>query len=337
MAVPAPAVEAAAPAAVPVPAHNWALVDHQVTDVLSEARTRQAAAWRSEILSVSRTMTYRVEREFIPWYLSFGRRKLEELKAYNIHAKDVLVEWITGQYEPSARSALVETFETEFTDRVVRPDDLARDIRRIGREVAESYAADVARGLRGVQDESGLSFVELREYLDRRPPLTYVSADGRVRTIPALALITPHPAWLDLGDEIAAAATTRLDHLPRVVDLATMVDAQGRSIFAVGENAALYFTSYLVYWAGLIILIRTGVIPFSLFSFLLGWVLWETFAWGSWIGLEYLDFEQTRAILSPIIEERAVQWLAQVRSLLADTGPDGPLRALHLLEQPGRP
>jgi hypothetical protein len=99
----------------------------------------------------------------------------------------------------------------------------------------------------------------------------------------------------------------------------------------VGKNAGLYFGSYVIYWIFLIILIRSGVIPISIFGALIGWVLWETFAWGSWIGLEYLDYEQTKAQLEPVIIDRCDIYFTQMRAILTDHSPTGPFKALFQL------
>lgn len=314
--------------------HDWAAIDHDVAELLVTARQRQGLVLRRRIAALVATLRNRVDREFVPWYLSFGRRKLEELGAYNLYARDCLIEWLTGEHQQSAQISMISTFEDEFSRQVVRPDGLRQHLEQIGQEMADDYARHVAVGLREIQDGAGISFADWQTHLAGMPSLSFTGADGRRRSLTMDAFAAPHPVWLDLGSGIGTAAAARFDHLPRIVDLTTLVDGKGRSIFSAGENAGLYFGSYLVYWLVLIGLIRSGLIPFSLFGVLLGWLLWETVAWGSWIGLEYLDFEQTRANLAPIIDVRVDAWLAQLQALIADDGPSGPLKVLYQLEYP---
>lgn len=335
---PAARVEtAAAPAETAValrPAgRDWSAIDRQVAQVLLTARLQQAAVLQRRAAALAASMRSRVGRDFLPWYLSFGRRKLEELHAYNLYARDRVVEWLTGERQQSAQMTMLTTFENEFGRQVLRPEETRRNLLRIGQDIADGYAERVAAGLHEIQDGAGISFADWQAYLAKRQQLSFVGADGRRRDMPAESLVAPDPVWLDLAGAIGAAAIARFERAPSIVDAAALVDKRGRSIFTAGENAAVYFGSYLVYWLGLIILIRSGVIPFSLFGFLLGWLLWESFVWGSWIGYEYLDFEQTRASLSPVIETRADAYIAQLQAMFADGSRSGPLRVLYQLEE----
>lgn len=328
-----PSQDAAVPVPAPLPERDWAAIDQRVSELLATARLQQAMQLQSRLVALSGTLRTRVDRTFVPWYLSFGRRKLEELGAYNLYARDRLMEWAGGGRQDSAQIKLITTFETEFAAQVLRPDETRRALRHIGQDVADGYASRVAVGLREIQNQAGVSFAAWQTYLSRQPPLAFIDGDGRRHAVPLAALATPDPTWVEIGTAIGEAAAARFDHMPSIVDLTVMVDSKGRSIFAAGENAALYFGSYLVYWAGLIILLRSGIIPFNIFGFLLGWLAWETFVWGSWIGVEYLDFERTRAALSPVIEARVDSYLGYFEAMIGDPGPNGPLQILHQMER----
>jgi hypothetical protein len=330
---PAPRPEAAAPPAAPPPDRDWAAIDRRIGDVLLSARLQQSAALQRRVGALTTSMRNRVGRDFLPWYLAFGRRKLEELNAYNLYARDRVTEWLTGERQQTAQMKLQTTFENEFVLQVLRPEETRRDLQRIGQDVADSYAERVAAGLREIQEGEGISFAEWQERLARHRPLSFTGPGGHHREMSAESLTVPDPVWLEVAGAIGGAATARFDRAPSIVASAALVDQGGNSIFNAGENAALYFGSYLVYWLGLIILIRSGVVPFSLFGFLLGWLLWETFVWGSWIGWEYLDFEKTRASLAPVIEMRAEAYIGDLQTVLADGSRTGPLKVLYQLEE----
>ena len=325
------------PAMRPLPARDWGKIESRVAELLTTARLQQSMALQERVSAFSSTLRGRVERTFLPWYLSFGRRKLEELGAYNLYARDRLTEWMGGGRQESAQVKLITTFEAEFAKQVLRPDETRHTLRRIAQDVADGYANRVAIGLREIQNDDAISFADWQTFLARHPPLVFTDAHGRRRQVPLAALASPDPSWVEIGDAIGDAAIQRFDRLPSIIDLTALVDSDGRSIFSAGENAAIYFGSYLLYWAVLIILLRTGVIPFSIFSFLLGWILWEIFAWGSWIGIEYFDFEQTRARLAPVIETRTDAYLGHFTASIADSGPMGPLQVLYHLERKPQP
>lgn len=333
-----PTPAAAAPAALslaqrPLPERDWIPIEARIGEVLVTARLQQSMALQAQVNALAGTLRGRVEHTFLPWYLSFGRRKLEELDAYNLYARDRLTEWLGGGRQETAQFKLMTTFEAEFGAQVLRPGETRNELHRIGQSVADGYASRVALGLREIQAEFAITFADWQTFLARHPPLAFVDGEGRRHLVPLAALATPDPAWVEMGNAIGAAAAARFDRMPSIIDLTTLVDSRNRSIFSAGENAAIYFTSYLLYWAVLIILLRTGVVPFSIFGFLLGWLLWEIFAWGSWIGLEYFDFEKTRSALTPIIEGRTDAWLEHFSASIGDGGATGPLQILYQLER----
>ncbi|MBX9635004.1 MAG: hypothetical protein K2X44_08490, partial [Magnetospirillum sp.] len=321
---------ATSPAAIPaiVPSHDWPALDARVVELLSTARLQQSVVLQRRVNAMGGVFRSRVERDFLSWYLSFGRRKLEELNAYNLHARDTLMSLADGERHDSAQLKLITTFESEFTQRVMRPDETRHTLLQLGQEIADGYGNRVSIGLREIQDAAGVPFAVWQAHLAQLPPLFYTTASGERRMVRVDQLASPDPVWLELGREIGDAAMLRVDRMPSVIDLTTLVDKSGRSIFAVGENASIYFASYLVYCFFMILLFRSGLIPFNVVGFLLGWLLWETFSWGSWLGVEYLDFEKTRNALSPVIEARTETHLATLGAVLADSGPGGPLRVL---------
>ncbi|CAA7618283.1 hypothetical protein MCP1_210071 [Candidatus Terasakiella magnetica] len=326
-----PSVVAAAAGAL-LPPHDWRAVDRKVANLLMTARLQQELILQSRIGVLSGTFRTRVERDFLPWYLSFGRRKLEELDAYNLYARDRLVEWTGGGVQNSAQAKLVATFESEFSRQVLRSDDTRKALRQLGQDLGEGYAGRVAAGLREIQEAEALSFSAWQAYLSQLAPLSYVTSEGQRVSVPVSSLASPDPVWLDLGREMGERVAARFDRMGSIINMSALVDPKGHSIFAAGENAGVYFGSYLVYWTALIILLRSGLIPFNIFGMLLGWLLWESMSWGTWIGFEYLDFEQTRNALAPVIEARAEAYFSQLTPLLADLGPRGPLGVLYQLE-----
>jgi hypothetical protein len=315
----------------PPSAQDWETVDKAIAGIVAVARQQALSLAQKKVNGLVNVLNERVATAFVPWYASFGRRKLEELRAYNFYALDWLHRLRTGEVRDTGTPALTATFEEQFAEQVLRPEDTRRTLMTIGKETAQEFGGRVAHGLQLLQEERGISFAQWNRHLANMPPLTFTGPDGHPVKLSIVALTAPDPAWHDLGATVGKALVARFDRHPPIADRSRLVTAKGESIFAVGQHAGLYFGSYVVYWVFLLILIRMGVIPVSLFGALLGWVAWEIFAWGSWIGLESLDFEQTRAELEVVILGHADAFFAQFRGQLADLTLSGPFKALWQL------
>lgn len=320
----------AAPVA-PPSAQDWEAVDKAIAAVVAVARQQAVTLAQKRVNGLVNVLNERVSVTFVPWYASFGRRKLEELRAYNFYAVDWLYKLRTGVVRDTGTPALTATFEEQFAEQVLKPEDTRRSLMAVGKEAAQEFGSRVAHGLQQLQEERGISFAQWNRHLAGMPPLTFTGPDGHPAKLSMTALVAPDPVWHDLGATVGKALVARFDRHPPIVDQSKLVTAKGESIFAVGQHAGLYFGSYVVYWIFLLILIRTGVIPVSLFGALLGWVAWEIFAWGSWIGLESLDFEKTRAELEVVILNHADAFFTLFRSQLTDLAANGPFKALWQL------
>ncbi|KOR28042.1 hypothetical protein TI04_11950 [Achromatium sp. WMS2] len=124
------------------------------------------------------------------------------------------------------------------------------------------------------------------------------------------------------------------DNFPAVTaDQENLRMPNGRSIFDIGSNVWTYYGSYVLYWMALVALLRSGLIPVNLFAFLLGWLAWESFVWGSWIAFESFSFEQTKAQLEPIILHQTDTYFAAMRIALTDPSNTGPFQVLWNVEQ----
>ncbi|CAK0764549.1 hypothetical protein CCP3SC1AL1_3570002 [Gammaproteobacteria bacterium] len=269
----------------------------------------------------------------MPWYLSFGRRKLEEIRAYNTFAMSWIGGLASGNFQDESRRILVKTFEDEFSGRVLTPMETRQTLQVIGREVAQDYGSRVVSALQTLQQQRGLSFPKWQKYLERLPS-GHLTLGEKPMLVPLPALAAPDPIREVLGEDIGKSLVERFVSFPTIAaDHSDLQVRDGRSIFEVGRNAWAYYGSYVIYWIILISLIRSGFIPINLSGALVGWLIWETFAWGSWITWESLDFEQTRLQLEPIIVHHSDIYFSGMRSALTDPGDQGPFQVLHALER----
>lgn len=317
----------AAPVALPSTG-NWEAADKAISEALVDAVRQSRGLGLKRLNNLVNVLNDRVGTTFVPWYLSFGRRKLEELGAYNAYALDWIHGVVTGEFQDTGTPALMATFEQQFVEQVLKPEETRHALMEVGREVALDFGNRMSHALQRIQEEKNIPFARWNRHLEEMPPLVFTAVDGSPMTLPVTALTGPDRGWHDLGAAVGGALGQRFDRLPSIVEPAKLVASSGESIFAVGQHVGLYFGSYLAYWIVLLILVRTGVIPINLFGALVGWLLWEIFAWGSWIGLESLDFDKTRAVLEPVIFDHADAYFRHVRTLLTETSAAGPFKAL---------
>ncbi|MEO5373892.1 MAG: hypothetical protein H7840_06375 [Alphaproteobacteria bacterium] len=311
----------------------WAEVDREVLTAVTTARQRALGRAQGRFNQMMTAISGRVEHNFIPWYASFGRRKIEELQAYNHFATDKVRQFLTGEARDSGTPALVATFEHEFSLRVLKPTETREAIRVLARDTVADYSAALNEELHRIQRQHGISFEQWTAHLATLPPPTYAGGDGRPVTIPFGVLAEPGPLWGELASIIEHRLVDRFERLPTIADQTRLVTPDGVSIFAVGQNVMVYFSTYVIYWILLLILIQSGVIPVSLFGALIGWIVWEIFAWGSWIGYEALGFEETRAALTTTIQAHADTFFTHARGFIGDFGDAGPFRGLHQIER----
>jgi len=309
-------------------------IDPAFLAIMEGARQEAVELGQRRLTGLIGTLSQRVETSFLPHYLSFGRRKLEEIRAYNTFAWGQVKAIFGGERLDAATPILIATFEEDFSERVLTPPTTREALRDVGREVARHYAMLVAVGLQKLQESRGIPFAQWQRYLEGIPP-GQVHVEGQAPLdVPLATLAAPDPMRDRLGVAIGTALEGRFTSFPKVTaDLEGLRMPDGRSIFDVGRNVWAYYGSYVVYWIVLIILLRSGIVPINLFAFLLGWLAWETFVWGIWIGLESIDFEQTKIQLEPIILHQTDTYFAGLRATLTDPGSGGPFQLLWGLEQ----
>jgi hypothetical protein len=308
-------------------------MDAAIVAALSDARQEAVGLGQRKISALVGSLAQRVQTVFVPWYLSFGRRKLEEIRAYNTFAMSWLGGLASGNFQDESRRILIKTFEDEFSARVLTPMETRQALQAISREVAQDYGTRVTLALQNLQERRSISFSKWHRYLEKLPPGRLTLAD-KPMVVPLPALAAPDPIREVLAEDIGKTLVERFDSFPTVAsDYSDLQVRDGRVIFEVGRNAWTYYGSYLVYWVVLISLIRSGFIPINLSGALVGWLIWETFAWGSWITWESLDFEHTRQQLEPLIVRHSEAYFAGMRATLTDPGTDGPFQVFHVLEQ----
>ncbi len=308
-------------------------MDAGVVTALAGARQESVGLGQRRVAALMGTLDQRVQTVFIPWYLSFGRSKLEEIRAYNTFAMSWIGGIASGNFQDESRRILIQTFENEFAARVLTPMETRQALEAIGREVAQDYGTRVTVALQNLQERRSIPFAKWQKYLGSLPP-GQIPIGGKPVVVPISALAAPDPLREVIGENIGKTLVDRFMAYPSVAtEYHDLQVREGRSVFEVGRDAWAYYGSYVIYWIILIMLFRSGLIPINVSGALVGWFIWEACSWSGWIIWESLDFEQTRLQLQPLIIHHADVYFAGMRSTLTDPGPDGPFQVLHLLEQ----
>lgn len=308
-------------------------LEADIAAVLAAARLEVLGHARQQLAELAGDWSRQIEAGFLPSYLAFGRRTFEEIGAYNDYAVALLRGLVGLEGTDGGADRLAGNFQEIFEAQVLTITDTTTQLQRIGVETARLYATRVALGLENLRESRRLGYVQWEAHLAALPAMPVMQQDGTLLPFPIAALARPDPLRQRLGDDLGATLQqTFAAYPPITADREAMRLDDGRSIFEVGQDAPWYFASYVGYWIVLVLLIRAGVIPLNLSGALIGWLIWEVFAWSSWIALEWLDFAHTRAQLEPIILAHTELWITGLHDRLSDPGPGGPFRALMALE-----
>ena len=266
---------------------------------------------------------------FLPGYLSFIDRKLAELKAYNLFALDWAIGKLTGQPQDRSTPSLIADFEAPFLTQVVSPIQTRQQLTAVGNATASRYAADLEARILLLQQ----SDIFAAEDWQTLPPLSFINQQGQQAVMPVTEVSATDARFLTaLSASIGGSMGIRFERSYRTLDITSLTWPSGESIFSVGRDAWIYYGTFVVYWIGLFLLLRLQLVPINVFGALIGWILWEIFSWSSWLGYEWLQYEQTRNALEPLIIAFAEDYFAQLAQIGADMHQTGAFRSLHQIE-----
>lgn len=300
-----------------------------VAQELAAARRNAVTTAQAGLREIIDGNAHRLHTVFLPGYLSFIDRKLAELKAYNLFALDWVIGKLTGQPQDRSTPSLIADFEAPFLSQVVSPIQTRQQMTAVGNATASRYAADLEARILLLQ-QSGIFAAEDWQAL---PPLSFTSQQGQHAVMPVTGVSATDPRFLAaLSATIGNSMGIRFERSYRTLDITSLTWPSGESIFNIGRDAWIYYGTFVVYWIGLFLLLRLQLVPINVFGALIGWMLWEVFSWSSWLGYEWLQYEQTRNALEPVIVAFAEDYFAQLAQIGADMEHTGAFRSLHQIE-----
>jgi hypothetical protein len=309
---------------------DWPTVDAALGAAIAAARQNAERRALERLGLLVESWETRFANSFEPWFFDFQRRKIEEFASYNLHLWDSAARIFSGERPLAAAAWMRRTFDRGFEDYVLDPMSSRALMRQIGTDTARDFALQLSSDLALIRDRHGVPDDQWRRRIARLPT---VQLDLGAWAVPLDRLIALDEGSVNaLGSSIGRVLERRFAGMPPFGDTDILVDQEGRSIFSVGENAYLFYSSWAGYVIVLAILLQSGWISLRLFGALLGWLIWECFSWGTWIFWESKNFEVFREVLAPRMAAHAASYFANMRDLLADPGAAGPFAALYQVE-----
>lgn len=304
-----------------------------VADRMAVAREQALGLAELRIRELRDGMERRFEAAFLPGYLSFFRRKFAEIKAYNTFALDWAHNQWTGEQRDRSTPALIASFEDLFIEQVVAPARSRATLDEIGRAVASVYVETLATALETIRQQHGVDPQAWREQLNALPLIFFTGRDGRVLEIRiGDGIDDPQRFSVELGTALAHALHIRFERTTEILDAGRIRFATGESVFFIGQNVKFYYGSFVVYWLGLLILLRLDLVPINLFGAIIGLIIWEVCAWGSWMIYEWWQYDSMRRALEPAIVSFAASYLDRVLDLAIDLPSGGSFQSLRQIE-----
>lgn len=146
------------PVADPIPYDN---VDKDIVAALHAARqdaeafaTREIDAWNGQLMQ-------RVDNDFLDWYFGYWNQTKIGLKGLYHEA----AHWVFDDH-PTASEEITEEIQSEFANRVLRPQIAQLELERIARETMNHYVTSLQQKLQAIPDKYKIPQADWERYLN---------------------------------------------------------------------------------------------------------------------------------------------------------------------------
>jgi hypothetical protein len=201
--------------AAPAKPIDWSRVDAAVTQAATTARGRaerhageQLDTWTSQMLT-------RIDADFLPWYFGYWNQQTIGLKACWQGVKYELAGYVTADATSSPAEQMIQDIQTEFANRVLRPESAQLRLELITRQAVELYLGDLRESLKDIEIRYSIPAQQWDRYLEgigtsvqrvdgnRQVPLSLKAATAS--TAGAAAILTRSLAGLAARIEVRFA------------------------------------------------------------------------------------------------------------------------------------
>ncbi len=134
---------------------NQRRINAELLNALDHAHKRAEIRAKDKIDSWIDSLMYRVDHDFFDWYFNFFNKKWREDSA--------LITWISGG---DIKKRHGETFEKEFSKRVVSQSEAEKKIRQITNDAVETYLNELDYKIARIGFEYNIPKTQWNEYLN---------------------------------------------------------------------------------------------------------------------------------------------------------------------------
>lgn len=275
----------------------WGAIDQATLSALEESRAIAESFLSDALDTWIDEIMVRVDGDFLDWYFDYWTQQAHGLKGlWQFGVQKIFEE------RPSAAEKLTQRIQEEFAKRALRPNVAELELRRIARQTAEVYVAELQGRLKSIPETYKISSLEWDAYMEGIALTTADTTGGRETplTLKALALT---------GAGGAAILISKLGLISAKVAAKTVSSTAGAAAAGIaaktgGKVAAKAGGKFL----GPII--GVGVIV---------WDLW--------------DHRKTKRENRPILRQGLVDYFQELKEILMHDPTEGLISTLNDLER----
>ncbi len=125
-------------------------IDREISQALQTARANSQNFALGEIEGWVEELMTRVDQGFLSWYFNYFNQKQFEGKAFLSGLYSSIAHWVNTDNPPPEQVVaenLTKTIQTEFTKRVIRPQEAQLRLERITRDTVNLYVSNLSNEL----------------------------------------------------------------------------------------------------------------------------------------------------------------------------------------------
>ena len=137
-----------------IPQKSNSKIDREISQALQTARANSQNFALGEIEGWVEELMTRVDQGFLPWYFNYFNQKQFEGKAFLSGLYSSIAHWVNTDNPPPEQVVaenLTKTIQTEFTKRVIRPQEAQLRLERITRDAVNLYVNNLSNELENIQ------------------------------------------------------------------------------------------------------------------------------------------------------------------------------------------
>jgi len=171
-------------------------LDKAVMEALDNARSQARQYALVQLDEWDKELRRRVDTDFLGWYFGYWNTQVRGAKAL----LDGIVNWVDSD-QPTAQEKLTETFQREFTIRVLRPQTSQLQLERIQRDTLVAFLNNFRQSLDEIPKKYNIAAPDWEAYINSVSQQSALVESGRQVPITLKAIYA-----VGIGGTVALAA-----------------------------------------------------------------------------------------------------------------------------------